>query len=187
MQVQLTIRTLPALPVGAKYRCVFGEAEPLDAGVTPQGLTCPTPSVKSRPLIPIGKDHILVPLSVRSSETNKDFVSRNFAFYDCSSHTRCINCVHSQWGCSWCVYENKCAHNTSLCQKIIVSGENVSTFAIYLFKIKLSTCKVQFFKSFSIEVFDRNRIEKNLYFSMYIFQYYSLVIINTLHSKYPYI
>ncbi|XP_014294701.1 plexin-B isoform X1 [Halyomorpha halys] len=122
--VHLTIRTLPELPVGAKYRCVFGEAEPLDAGVTPQGLTCPTPNVKSRPLIPNGKDHILVPLSVRSSETNKDFVSRNFAFYDCSSHTKCISCVHSQWGCSWCVYENKCTHNTSLCQKIIVSGEN---------------------------------------------------------------
>lgn len=122
--VQLMIRTLPELPIGAKYRCVFGEAEPLDAGVTAQGLTCPTPNVKSRPRIPDGKDHVLVPLSVRSSETNKDFVSRNFAFYDCSSHTKCTSCVHSQWGCSWCVYENKCTHNTSLCQRIIVGGEN---------------------------------------------------------------
>ncbi|XP_014244949.1 plexin-B isoform X2 [Cimex lectularius] len=123
--VLLTIRTLPELPAGAKYRCVFGGAEPLDAGVTPQGLTCQTPNINSRPLIPPGKDHVLVPLSVRSSETNKDFVSRNFAYYDCSFHTRCVNCVHSQWACSWCVYENKCTHNTSSCQPTIINGENV--------------------------------------------------------------
>ncbi|BES90369.1 Plexin B [Nesidiocoris tenuis] len=122
--VILTIRTLPELPAGAKYKCVFGGAEPLDAGMTSQGLSCPTPSITSRPLIPPGKDHILVPLSVRSSETNKDFVSRNFAFYDCSAHTRCIDCVHSKWACNWCVYENKCSHNTSYCQRTIISGEN---------------------------------------------------------------
>ena len=88
------------------------------------GLSCPTPSVIERPNIPDGADHVLVPLSVRSSETNKDFVSRNFAFFDCSRHTVCTECVKSQWACSWCVYDNKCTHNTS-CQGII-SGENVS-------------------------------------------------------------
>ncbi|KAL1130244.1 hypothetical protein AAG570_013182 [Ranatra chinensis] len=122
--VQLTIRTLPELPVGAKYRCVFGGAEPLDAGVTSQGLSCPTPNITSRPVIPPGQDHILVPLSVRSSETNKDFVSRNFAFYDCSAHKICTDCVGSRWACNWCVYENKCTHNTSSCQRTIISGEN---------------------------------------------------------------
>uniref|UniRef100_A0A146MHQ7 Plexin-B n=2 Tax=Lygus hesperus TaxID=30085 RepID=A0A146MHQ7_LYGHE len=127
--VLLTIRTLPELPAGsgAKYKCVFGGSEPLDAGVTPQGLSCPTPSINSRPAIPPGKDHVLVPLSVRSSETNKDFVSRNFAFYDCSAHTRCTDCVHSKWACNWCVYENKCTHNTSNCQRTIISGENSPT------------------------------------------------------------
>lgn len=122
--VQLTIRTLPELPAGANYKCVFGNAEPIDALMTGFGLSCPTPPVMERPNIPEGADHALVPLSVRSSETNKDFVSRNFAFFDCSRHTVCTECVKSQWACSWCVYDNKCTHNTS-CQGII-SGENVS-------------------------------------------------------------
>ncbi|XP_075218769.1 plexin B isoform X1 [Lycorma delicatula] len=122
--VQLTIRTLPELPSGAKYRCVFGGADPIDAGLTATGLSCPTPSIAFRPSISPGQDHILVPLSVRSSETNKDFVSRNFAYYDCSAHTKCIDCVRSQWACNWCVYENKCTHNTSSCQRTIISGEN---------------------------------------------------------------
>lgn len=114
------------MPSGAKYRCVFGQADPIDAGVTMSGLSCSTPSVTARPSIPTGQDHVLVPLSVRSSETNKDFVSRNFAYYDCTAHKRCTDCIQSQWACNWCVYENKCTHNTSNCQRTIISGENVS-------------------------------------------------------------
>jgi len=52
LQVQLTIRTLPELPLGAKYKCVFGDAEPIDATVTATGLSCPTPDLQSRPTIP---------------------------------------------------------------------------------------------------------------------------------------
>ncbi|XP_017776948.1 PREDICTED: plexin-B [Nicrophorus vespilloides] len=122
--VRLTIRTLPELPSGAKYKCVFGDAEPIDAIVAEFGLSCPTPDINSRPPIPTKQDHVLVPLSVRSSETNKDFVSRNFAYYDCSKHLTCMDCVQSQWACNWCVYENKCTHNTSTCQRSIISGEN---------------------------------------------------------------
>ncbi|KAF4532611.1 hypothetical protein B566_EDAN013516 [Ephemera danica] len=122
--VQLTIRTLPELPSGAKYKCVFGGAEPIDASVTAFGLTCPSPPVDGRPGIPDDRDHVLVPLSVRSSETNKDFVSRNFAYYDCARHTTCRDCVKSKWACNWCVYENKCTHNTSSCQRTIINGEN---------------------------------------------------------------
>ncbi|KAF7286951.1 hypothetical protein GWI33_002800 [Rhynchophorus ferrugineus] len=122
--VRLTIRTLPELPSGAKYKCVFGSSEPIDAQVTEFGLSCPTPDVSRRPKIPPKMDHILVPLSVRSSETNKDFVSRNFAYYDCSKHSTCGECVRSKWACNWCVYENKCTDNASSCQRNIISGEN---------------------------------------------------------------
>ncbi|XP_073993851.1 plexin B isoform X2 [Rhodnius prolixus] len=122
--VSLTIRTLPELPSGTKYRCVFGGSKPVDAGLTETGLSCATPPLSSRPKIPTGYDHIYVALSVRSSETNKDFVSRNFAYYDCSVHTRCTDCVTSQWACNWCVYENKCTHNTTNCQRTVISGEN---------------------------------------------------------------
>lgn len=124
--MHLTIRTLPELPIGAKYRCVFGGADPIDATVTPFGLTCHTPSVSHRPKISEGHDHVLVPLSVRSSETNKDFVSRNFAYFDCSAHRTCVDCVKSSWACNWCVYENKCTHNVSSCKEIVISGEKVS-------------------------------------------------------------
>lgn len=147
--VSLTIRTLPELPygnaisariqtidftnvfLGAKYKCVFGSAHPIDALVTDYGLSCPTPPVSSRPKIPSQQDHVLVPLSVRSSETNKDFVSRNFAYYDCLRHVTCMECVKSQWACNWCVYENKCTYDTSTCQRTVISGENVCTLLFY--------------------------------------------------------
>ncbi|XP_068214934.1 plexin-B isoform X1 [Palaemon carinicauda] len=124
--VQLTIRTLPELPAGAKYQCVWGLAPPEDATVTSSGLRCKTPARTYRPSIPAHHDHVLVPLAVRSSETNKDFVSRNFAFYDCSRHNTCGTCVKSDWACNWCVYENTCTHNASSCSGNVVSGENVS-------------------------------------------------------------
>ncbi|XP_063589577.1 plexin-B-like isoform X3 [Penaeus indicus] len=125
-KVQLTIRTLPELPAGAKYQCVWGSAPPADALVTATGLTCMTPARAFRPPIAPHRDHVLVPLAVRSSETNKDFVSRNFAFYDCSRHNTCGSCVRSDWACNWCVYENTCTHNASTCSGNVVSGENVS-------------------------------------------------------------
>ncbi|XP_047736216.1 plexin-B isoform X3 [Hyalella azteca] len=124
--VKLTIRTLPELPAGAKYQCVWGSAPPTDAQVVDQGLRCPAPAIRYRPSIPPRTDHTLVPLAVRSSETNKDFVSRNFAFYDCSRHSTCGSCVRSAWACNWCVYENTCTHNSSACGGTVVSGENVS-------------------------------------------------------------
>lgn len=131
-QVQLTIRTLPELPSGAKYKCVFGTSEPIDAVVTASGLICSTPAVSGRPSIPENEDHVFVPLSVRSSETNKDFVSRNFAYFDCGRHVTCKSCVTSQWNCNWCIYENKCTHNATTCQRTgtFISSSNVNTFFI---------------------------------------------------------
>lgn len=88
------------------------------------------------------KDHILVPLSVRSSETNKDFVSRSFAFYDCTKHETCRTCVKSQWMCNWCIYDNKCVHNTSNCRNTgnVINRENVSieqNIFFYIFYLPL--------------------------------------------------
>lgn len=114
--VQLVIRTLPELPMNAKYKCVFGNSTPIDAIVLENGLSCQTPPVNSRPQIPVQSDHILVPLSVRSSETNKDFVSRSFSFFDCGRHDTCRNCMQSEWGCNWCIYDNKCVHNQTTCR-----------------------------------------------------------------------
>ena len=126
----MTIRTLPDLPSGAKYQCVWGTAPPTDAKVTNTGLTCPAPSLRYRPNIPARSDHTLVPLAIRSSETNKDFVSRDFAFYDCTRHTTCTSCAKSAWACNWCVYENTCTHNSSTCGGTVVFGDNVSTIQL---------------------------------------------------------
>ncbi|XP_033168193.1 plexin-B [Drosophila mauritiana] len=115
--LHLIIRTLPE-PFNAKYRCVFGNSTPIDAEILENGLGCATPPLDERPLIPTNSDHILVPLSVRSSETNKDFVSRNFAFFDCSHHENCQECLQSSWGCNWCIFDNKCVHKSLQCRNI---------------------------------------------------------------------
>lgn len=125
-KVQLIIRTLPE-PYNAKYRCVFGNSAPIDAEAFENGLVCETPPVDQRPIIPANTDHVLVPLSVRSSETNKDFVSRSFAFYDCSQHLNCRMCVRSSWGCNWCVFDNKCVHQLENCRNMenVVGNEHL--------------------------------------------------------------
>lgn len=115
IQVQLIIRTLPE-PFNAKYRCVFGNSTPIDAEILENGLACATPPLDQRPDIASNTDHVLVPLSVRSSETNKDFVSRSFAFFDCSHHGNCQSCVSSLWGCNWCIYDNRCVHKSDQCR-----------------------------------------------------------------------
>lgn len=116
-KVQLIIRTLPE-PFNGRYRCVFGNSTPIDAEVLENGLSCMTPPLSQRPLIAPNTDHVLVPLSVRSSETNKDFVTRLFAFFDCSRHSTCQTCVHSSWNCNWCIYDNKCVHKMQQCRNL---------------------------------------------------------------------
>ncbi|XP_043069381.1 plexin-B [Drosophila bipectinata] len=118
--LHLIIRTLPE-PFNAKYRCVFGNSTPIDAEILENGLGCATPPLDQRPIIPTNTDHVLVPLSVRSSETNKDFVSRSFAFFDCSHHSKCRECVVSSWGCNWCIFDNKCIHKSQQCRNMEIA------------------------------------------------------------------
>ena len=121
-QIQLWMRWLPPLPSGAKYQCVFGSAPPVDAAATVRGLRCRAPSVTHRPRLPALADHLTVPLSVRSSETKKDFVTRQFVYFDCGRHAVCGACVASRWGCSWCVYDSKCVSNSSKCHRDSISN-----------------------------------------------------------------
>uniref|UniRef100_A0AAG5DQ95 Plexin TIG domain-containing protein n=1 Tax=Anopheles atroparvus TaxID=41427 RepID=A0AAG5DQ95_ANOAO len=107
--VRIVIKTLPELPHNAQYRCVFGYATPIHANVMKEGLLCTTSPVNERPTIGDVLDHVLVPLSVRNSETNKDFVSRSLAFYDCTRKDSCRKCLVSNWGCHWCIKDNRCA------------------------------------------------------------------------------
>ena len=95
-------------------------------------------------------DVTVEPDQVRSSETNKDFVSRNFAYYDCSRHTTCGTCVKAQWACNWCVHENRCTHNASTCQRTVVSGENVKK------NLKKFIFKIYFFLNLIFKIFKKN-------------------------------
>lgn len=52
--------------------CVFGNAKLIDA------------EIPKNSSMPLKTDHVLVQLTIRSTETNEDNVSRNFAHYDCS-------------------------------------------------------------------------------------------------------
>lgn len=135
----------PNLPERAKYKCVFGSAPPIDAELKPHGLECGTPPVSFRPVIPAGQDHVEVDLAVRSAETNKDFVSRSFYFYNCSLHTKCLSCVKSLWGCSWCVNENRCVHDTGVCNSSsVISGEKVGLLhmmhQVHIMGYDMNTC-----------------------------------------------
>uniref|UniRef100_A0AAG5DQC2 Plexin TIG domain-containing protein n=1 Tax=Anopheles atroparvus TaxID=41427 RepID=A0AAG5DQC2_ANOAO len=91
--VRIVIKTLPELPHNAQHRCVFGNATPIHANVMKEGLLCTTSPVNERPTIGDGLDHVLVPLRERNSETNKDFVSRSLAFYDCTWKDSCRMCL----------------------------------------------------------------------------------------------
>lgn len=68
------------------------------------------------------------PPDTQCSETNKDFVSRSFAFFDCSVHESCFKCLKSQWNCNWCIYDNKCVFENSTCRNAAntITVENVS-------------------------------------------------------------
>ncbi|KAH7644557.1 plexin-b [Dermatophagoides farinae] len=123
--VELIINQLPPLPYGANYLCVFEQqGQPIPATVTRNGLICQTPAIQLRPKIPIGHDHINVNVAVRSSETDTDFIHRSFIYFDCSVHKSCKSCVMSAWDCNWCMHENLCTYNTSLCTRRMIVGEN---------------------------------------------------------------
>ncbi|XP_076357548.1 plexin-B-like isoform X2 [Tachypleus tridentatus] len=123
IEVSLTINQLPRLPNDANYMCVFGNSTPIIAYTIALGLSCETPDLIERPLIPVDHDHVTVDLAVRSSETDTDFLHRPFTFYNCSAHRVCSKCVSSFRECKWCLYQHICVHNTSSCMGAIVIGE----------------------------------------------------------------
>ncbi|XP_015793717.1 plexin-B-like [Tetranychus urticae] len=126
--VELYITQLPPSPYPAAYLCLFGDSStPLPARQTHTGLSCRTPPIEERPSIPPGKDHVLINLSVRSTVTQKDFISKPFVYYECSVHKTCRSCVKAKWPCNWCIQDNQCTHNGSLCSgHHVLSNENPS-------------------------------------------------------------
>ncbi|XP_038066354.1 plexin-A4-like [Patiria miniata] len=128
-QITLTVQQLPDLGTGQSYECHFGSFE---SPATKNGevLECTSPPSDGIPAIPQGDDAVHVDLGVESSETSVQFIDTDFYFYECSTHTSCVSCVGSRWACDWCVFENRCTHESSTCTRaneIIITGDNNST------------------------------------------------------------
>ncbi|XP_071500927.1 plexin-A4-like [Diadema antillarum] len=121
----ITVQQLPALTNSFEYRCVFDSYE-VSAVTSGNTVDCTTPPSSSVPQIPKGADNVGVALSIKSTESGVNFVERDFFFFDCTRLSSCSSCVTSRWPCDWCVYENRCTHDSSSCvDDIIVNGINM--------------------------------------------------------------
>ncbi|XP_033114995.1 plexin-A4-like [Anneissia japonica] len=126
MQVELTltVRSLPKAPAET-YFCIFENIQTtpvilIDSSTTPPTLKCRTPP---EGYIQSGGS-LEVKLSLLSNETNMEFVSTEFVFYNCSAFKDCTSCVSSNFACDWCIYENKCTGNSQQCKlQGVVGGQ----------------------------------------------------------------
>nr|XP_002730558.1 PREDICTED: plexin-B-like [Saccoglossus kowalevskii] len=128
-QITLSVIELPdERNITPAYHCMFGMVFITPAVQFGNVLTCDTPPIDIRPDIPNGQDSVAVQLSVKSMETTIEFVHTEFYFFDCSAHNSCTECAGSNWACDWCIYENKCTHESSACveddSSTTVVGEN---------------------------------------------------------------
>ncbi|XP_023930655.1 plexin-B-like [Lingula anatina] len=120
-QVNMSVSLLPP---GQTYQCVF-DTTAVTATVTGGNLvTCDTPT--NLPTIPVGDDHITIPLSIKSVTTGVKFLTTNFTYFDCSAHSGCVSCTSSSWACNWCIYANRCTHASSTCSPSggVIPGQN---------------------------------------------------------------
>ncbi|XP_072180991.1 plexin-A4-like [Diadema setosum] len=121
----ITVEQLPALTNSFEYRCVFDSYE-VSAVTSGNTIDCTTPPSRFVPSIPEGDDNVVVPLSIKSTESGVNFVERDFFFFDCTRISSCSSCVTSRWPCDWCVYENRCTDDSSSCvDDTIVTGINM--------------------------------------------------------------
>nr|XP_006820080.1 PREDICTED: plexin-A4 [Saccoglossus kowalevskii] len=121
----LTVTSLPHSRNG--YKCVFDSLGTTDADAADESnvLTCTTPPPSNIPP-PGNRGYVRVKLSLLSKETNEKFVSTDFDFYDCESFKTCMTCTKNNYGCDWCVFENKCSKDVSSCiENGIIKGDAI--------------------------------------------------------------
>uniref|UniRef100_A0A8C9VPW5 Plexin-B1 n=1 Tax=Scleropages formosus TaxID=113540 RepID=A0A8C9VPW5_SCLFO len=133
--VFLSVPGLPSLAEEEEYSCFFqGYESP--ATVTEAGITCSSPEASQVPSIPTGKDSTTVILSLRF--LNVTVATTEFTFYDCSAIQQlsgsmpCRGCVHSRWGCHWCVHQHLCTHKSICDHSAIIYNEQVGCTALFL-------------------------------------------------------
>ncbi|XP_052779998.1 plexin A3-like isoform X2 [Mya arenaria] len=108
--------TIYQLPDGSDYTCVFPELNVTSpASYWAYGVYCRAPDIKQSGLNVKGSQVLTIALN--SSETGKLFLAQNFTYFNCSSLSSCSQCTNNSWSCDWCLYDNKCVHDSQLlCQ-----------------------------------------------------------------------
>uniref|UniRef100_A0A3Q1JBV8 Plexin-B1 n=1 Tax=Anabas testudineus TaxID=64144 RepID=A0A3Q1JBV8_ANATE len=116
-QVTLLVVQLPALTKAESLSCVFGLLPPQPAIIMGTSITCQSPSPELLPPVPLGRDHMILPVSLMFGHVI--VTTGNMTFYDCGAVSRlnqssqCLACVNSVWRCNWCPVDQLCTHNHS--------------------------------------------------------------------------
>ncbi|XP_017323336.1 plexin-D1 [Ictalurus punctatus] len=85
--------------------------------------TCPLPPSSNFPKIPLGHDHISVPVAIKVNGTS--VVSGKFVIYDCAStaeinpRTACTSCLSTKWRCYWDNQLNTCISDKDKSQGLV--------------------------------------------------------------------
>ncbi|XP_060579456.1 plexin-A2-like isoform X2 [Ruditapes philippinarum] len=129
--IQLNVSNLPSFGTHP-YQCVFSYSRNIRIITTNKTLDnpnnkvvrCNTPETHLLPPIPTGEDHIKMNLSIHI--WGRDFVSKEFTFFDCSLHKSCTSCTLSEFPCTWCIQNHVCTHDVeNNCKKQdLVYGQN---------------------------------------------------------------
>ncbi|XP_022526471.2 plexin-D1 [Astyanax mexicanus] len=88
--------------------------------------TCPLPPASRFPEIPLGEDHVVVPVAIRVNGTS--VVSGSFIIYDCKrtgeihSKTACTSCLSTNWRCNWDQQLNLCFSDKHSAQGMVLEN-----------------------------------------------------------------
>ncbi|XP_077977579.1 plexin-A2-like [Glandiceps talaboti] len=122
LTLTLTVTSLPETSAG--FSCVFanlGDTAADREDPNSNQLKCLTPSPSNVPS-PGDRGYVRVKLSLFAEETGQNFVDTDFDFYECESFKTCMACTNNDYGCDWCIFQNKCSKDTSSCNNGVVQG-----------------------------------------------------------------
>ncbi|XP_061758753.1 plexin-B3 isoform X1 [Nerophis ophidion] len=132
-QVTLSLALLPILSATESLSCVFHGLPPGPASVAGTSVTCRSPSPALLPPPPSGRDHVILPVSLRFGQVT--VATADVTFYDCGAVSRlnrssqCLACVDSAWKCNWCPLDQQCTHRDTCANRHVVLNQRVSLSA----------------------------------------------------------
>uniref|UniRef100_A0A3Q3WDU9 Plexin-B1 n=1 Tax=Mola mola TaxID=94237 RepID=A0A3Q3WDU9_MOLML len=130
-QVTLSLVQLPALTEAESLSCVFGLLPPQPAIITGTSITCQSPAPELLPLMPVGRDHMILSVSLVFGHVT--ITTGNMTFYDCGAvsqlnqSSQCLACVSSVWRCNWCPLDQLCTHNHSCPNQHIILNQRLDS------------------------------------------------------------